>query len=65
MTITINVPVFPMRKEIADRKRKRGLKIAGLTLPNPLTAKRSEPRYSRDGLEFDVSGLGKPSGSSR
>ncbi|MGR7995442.1 hypothetical protein [Xanthobacter sp. ZOL 2024] len=65
MTITINIPLFPMRKEIADRKRKRGLKIGGLPFPGSLTSKPSEPRYSRDGLEFDVSGLGKPSRSSR
>lgn len=65
MTITINVPLFPMRKEIAARKRRRGLKIGTLPFQNALAAKSSEPRYSREGLEFDVSGLGKPSGSSR
>lgn len=65
MTITINVPVFPMRKEIAARKRRRGLKIGTLEFPNPLATKATEPRYSREGLEFDVSGLGKPNGSSR
>ncbi|WP_454915054.1 hypothetical protein [Xanthobacter sediminis] len=65
MTITINVPVFPMRKEIAARKRRRGLKIGPLEFHNPLAAKTAEPRYSREGLEFDVSGLRKPTGSSR
>jgi len=65
MTITINVPVFPMRKEISARKKRRGLKIGTLEFHNPLAAKASAPRYSREGLEFDVSGLGKPDGSSR
>ncbi|MFG1416231.1 hypothetical protein V5F38_03610 [Xanthobacter sp. V0B-10] len=65
MTITINVPVFPMRKEIAARKERRGLKIAGLTFHNALSGRKAEPRYSREGLEFDVSGLGKPDRSAR
>lgn len=64
MTITINVPVFPMRKEITDRKQRRGLKLGNLAFHNPLTAKGTAKRYSREGLEFDVSGLGKPQGSS-
>ncbi|MDQ0503544.1 hypothetical protein [Xanthobacter agilis] len=65
MTITINVPVFPMRKEIAARKQRRGLNIGTLPFQNTLATKTPEPRYSREGLEFDVSGLGKPHGSSR
>lgn len=65
MTITINVPLFPMRKEITARKQRRGLKIGILPFYNMLGAKKAEPRYSRDGLEFDVTGLGKPNGSSR
>lgn len=66
MTITINVPVFPLRKEIAARKRRLALSL-GLPLRGAKdTAKTSakggkgtgtgpDPRYTADGLEFDVS----------
>ncbi|MFG1477228.1 hypothetical protein V5F53_01025 [Xanthobacter sp. V4C-4] len=65
MTITINVPLFPMRKEIADRKQRRGLKIGFLPFLGARGTKTAEQRYSREGLEFDVSGLGKPNPTSR
>lgn len=60
MTITINVPVFPLRKEIAARKRRMGL-----SLSLPLRGTRSapggtDPRYTAEGLEFDVSDMDKP-----
>jgi len=65
MTITINVPVFPMRKEIADLKQRRGWKLGNLSLPHAFTRKPAAPRYSQDGLEFDVGGVEKPHGSQR
>lgn len=58
MTMTISVPVFPLRKEIADRKRRKGF-----ALFNRL-CRREEPveaapvdRYSLEGFEFDFSEL--------
>ena len=68
MTITINVPVFPLRKEIAARKRRLalslGLPLRGTKDATKNTAKGNkgtgtgpDPRYTADGLEFDVSDL--------
>jgi len=62
MTITINVPVFPLRKEIAARKRRLALSL-GLPLRGSKDAGKAgkgtgtgpDPRYTADGLEFDVS----------
>lgn len=60
MTITINVPVFPLRKEIDARKRRlrfplslapRGKAGAGEAQTNP--------RYTEVGLEFDVTGIAR------
>ncbi|MFG1295241.1 MULTISPECIES: hypothetical protein [Xanthobacter] len=65
MTITINVPLFPMRKEIAARKERRGLKIGTLMFHNVFGSKKAARRYSREGLEFDVSDFAKPNGSGR
>ncbi|MFG1180535.1 hypothetical protein [Xanthobacter versatilis] len=64
MTITINVPVFPLRKEIAARKRRLSLSL-GLPLRGAKGGAKAagtgpDPRYTADGLEFDVSGIGKP-----
>lgn len=65
MTITINVPVFPLRKEIAARKRRLGL---SQLLPMRGAKGRAagaeagpDPRYTAEGLEFDVAGLANPS----
>ena len=64
MTITINVPVFPLRKEIAARKRRIGLSLGLLGRGAKGAAKGAgtgpAPRYTADGLEFDVTGIGKP-----
>lgn len=65
MTITINVPLFPLRKEIEARKQRREWKIGTLQFHNPLARKSAEARYSREGLEFDVSGFTKPAGNDR
>ncbi len=60
MTITINVPVFPLRKEIDARKRRlrfplgfssRGCKAADEAPANS--------RYTEAGLEFDVTGIAR------
>ena len=60
MTITINVPVFPLRKEIDARKRRlrfplsfssRGSKAADESPANS--------RYTEAGLEFDVTGIAR------
>ncbi|MFG1345335.1 hypothetical protein V5F59_10610 [Xanthobacter autotrophicus DSM 431] len=68
MTITINVPVFPLRKEIADRKRRLGLSLGlplrGKKAPEKGGEAGTDPRYTADGLEFDVSGLAKAGGRS-
>lgn len=62
MTITINVPVFPLRKEIAARKRRLGLSL-GLRRPRSAPENGgTDLRYTAEGLEFDVTGLGKPRG---
>ncbi|MFG1350619.1 hypothetical protein [Xanthobacter autotrophicus] len=64
MTITINVPVFPLRKEIAARKRRMGLSLGllgrGAKGGTKGTGAGPDARYTADGLEFDVSGIGKP-----
>lgn len=61
MTITINVPVFPLRKEIAARKRRlrlpfclapRGGKDGAGEAP-------ANSRYTEAGLEFDVTGIAR------
>ncbi|QRG07634.1 hypothetical protein EZH22_04355 [Xanthobacter dioxanivorans] len=69
MTITINVPVFPLRKEIAARKRRLGLSLGFSRGPRDAAAGKAsggkcgsaaagpEPRYTAEGLEFDVSGM--------
>ncbi len=67
MTMTINVPVFPMRKEIEERKQRRGVLFSlfpfGKAKPVPT---RSEERYSADALEFDVAAFtGRRSGPAR
>ncbi|MEP9354343.1 hypothetical protein ABLE93_12170 [Xanthobacter sp. KR7-65] len=67
MTITINVPVFPLRKEIAARKRRRGFPMS-FSLRGCASAAREEnldPRYTEDGLEFDVTGIARPPRGSR
>lgn len=57
MTMTINVPVFPMRKEIEERKQRRGVLFSLFSFPfskaKPVQT-RSGDRYSADALEFDV-----------
>jgi len=65
MTITINVPVFPMRKEIADRKQRRSWKLGNLAFPHAFSRKPAAARYSEDGLEFDIGGVAKPRASQR
>ncbi|WP_024276832.1 hypothetical protein [Xanthobacter sp. 126] len=60
MTITINVPVFPLRKEIDARKRR-------LRLPLSFSSRGSKAgdeapansRYTEAGLEFDVTGIAR------
>lgn len=59
MTFTINVPVFPLRKEINARRRRLSL-CMGLPLRGSGKTKEPEPRYTADGLEFDVTDLGRP-----
>lgn len=58
MTMTINVPVFPMRKEIANRKRSRALSFFSLSFGGE-DARPAPSRYSRDGFEFDFSTVEK------
>ncbi|MDI4665425.1 hypothetical protein K9U40_13955 [Xanthobacter autotrophicus] len=64
MTITINVPVFPLRKEIAARKRRLNLSLClpgrGAKGGAKGAGNGPDPRYTADGLEFDVSDIGKP-----
>lgn len=60
MTITINVPVFPLRKEIAARKRRRGFPFSLRGGKSGTAEADPNPRYTEDGLEFDVTGLARP-----
>lgn len=57
MTITINFPIFPLRREIAARKRRLGRSLTGVPHAQALDPNRGDARYSRDGLEFDVGGI--------
>lgn len=67
MTITINMPIFPLRKEIAERRKRMEAGLPGTPFGrsgNRQAAGYGEARYSRDGLEFDVSAVrGLPQGS--
>lgn len=57
MTITINVPIFPLRKEIAARKRRMGLSLSLPLRGAAASARDTDLRYTADGLEFDVAGF--------
>lgn len=64
MTITINFPIFPMRREIDARKRRLARNLTSASSADAVNAARPDARYSRDGLEFDVAGLDRlPEGS--
>lgn len=60
MTITINVPVFPLRKEIDARKRRLRFPL-GLSSRGCKTADEApaNSRYTEAGLEFDVTGIAR------
>lgn len=80
MTFTINFPIFPMRREIAERRKRLGLPVDDAAAADAVskagskgagskgasgTAQRGSARYSREGFEFDVSALPRmPQGSS-
>lgn len=54
MTMTINVPVFPMRDAVRARKESRGLGFLAMAFASDATrAKRR--RYSPEAFEFDFS----------
>lgn len=55
MTITINLPIFPLRREIAALKRRLRRNLAAT--PSAAASGRPDTRYSRDGFEFDVAAL--------
>ncbi len=62
MTITINMPIFPLRKEIAERRKRMEAGLPGTPFRRSAAGKSAasygDARYSRDGLEFDVTALG-------
>lgn len=75
MTFTINFPIFPMRREIAERRKRLGLPVDDAAAADAVSkagskgangdARRGNARYSREGFEFDVSALPRiPQGSS-
>ena len=75
MTITINVPVFPLRKEIDARKRRlrfpkslssmslSSMSFSPLSFSSRATKAADEApansRYTEAGLEFDVTGIAR------
>lgn len=69
MTFTINMPIFPLRQEISERRKRMETVLPGTPFgragANRAAGTGYEPaRYSRDGFEFDVSALARlPQGS--
>lgn len=61
MTITINVPVFPLRKEIEARKRRLRFPISFSSRGCKAGADEAQAnsRYTEAGLEFDVTGIAR------
>lgn len=65
MTITINVPVFPLRKEIDARKRRLRFPLSFSPLSFASRASKAtdeapaNSRYTEAGLEFDVTGISR------
>lgn len=64
MTITINLPIFPLRREIAALKQRLGRSPSRAPAAGSSAPGRREARYSLDGFEFDVAALAQlPRGS--
>ncbi|MBB6308007.1 hypothetical protein [Xanthobacter tagetidis] len=57
MTITINLPIFPLRREIAALKRHLGRKLTTPAATRASASVREDTRYSLDGFEFDVAAM--------
>lgn len=60
MTITINVPVFPLRKEIDARKRRLRFPLSFSSRGGKATDEApANSRYTEAGLEFDVTSIAR------
>lgn len=62
MTFTINMPIFPPRLEMSERRKRMESVLPGTPFGRAGSGRPAgigyEPaRYSRDGFEFDVSAL--------
>ena len=57
MTITINLPIFPLRREIAALRKRLARGGPDAPPPGGRDAARRATRYSLEAFEFDIAGM--------